>query len=573
MLVVIYAINFFVLSFNFTSGIKVKINQGLVIGTKEITVFDRRIYFAFYGIPYARPPLGKLRFKDPEPSTKWRQTFDASTVYHGACAQAHIVHKDRTYGFEDCLHLNIFTPSLPKDGENNLKPVIVWVHGYAFTSSFSHVHGGDFFVENDVLLVSVSYRLGPFGFLKINNNDTHSNMGLKDIIIALKWIRKNIKYFGGNKNKLTVMGSGSGATFLSLILTTKHHNLFSQVILQSGSLYSPSIFQSDQYLEKKRLLENLKLLGEHDIQEAKTENIIRASQKIYSNKEMVNYQRPVVPFTPSFEVVSNTSVLTKYTENIYKEKQAFHINKPIMIGFNNQESISEVLPFLHNPYLLKYFTESFKYMVPFSSGCRFNFTSETYKRVAEIIKKKYFHGNITTDSGDNLLMYSSHLHIYPIYKFIKNILATNNKQLFVYKFNYIGKFNAVKATSLAGINKKIKGASNGDEICYLLKCEPLWENYVKLNEQVNSRDKLFIKKIVELWSNFAKTGHPTSNNYKGNIEWLPASLEAENILYIGLNNKLLSNHKVEQKILEFWNKIYQDYYTNAHCNEEKHTEL
>lgn len=547
----------------FVNPYDIDLKQGKLKGTSSETLFDGRLYFAFYGVPYAQPPLGKLRFKNPKPPKKWSKPFDARTEYHGACAQAHIVHKHGLYGTEDCLHLNLFTPSLYKAG-NKLRAVLLWIHGYAFTSSFSHIHGPDFFIDEDVILVTVSHRIGAFGFLKLNETDHHANMGLKDIGMALKWVQKNIKPFGGDKNNVTVMGSGSAATFLSLLMTTKYKILFSKAILQSGGMFSSSLFQGDNKLERDRLEEKLVRKNNNGIEAASTKDIVEMSQKIYSNTDVINSQRPLVPFLPTIETESKFSLLTERPERYLNDMQGDLI-KPILIGFNSKESISEVIPFIHKPQYLKSFAVYFKYMVPFSTSCTYNYTTSTYKEIAQKISNEYFKGGISENSLEQFLQYSSDLIKYPIYKLIRSLLQKKASRVHVYKFTYGGSFNIVKANSISGTNRKIKGAASGDEVCYLLKCEPIWESYVNVNRN-NSRDRIFIKKITELWANFAKTGDPTPNTYNG-MTWPPMTEYADNVLNLGKGFNMMSSKK-EMRMFAFWNDLYGKYYKNCRVRDE-----
>lgn len=553
-------------------NIQVKVKEGKLVGAREATVFNKRLYFVFYRVPYAKPPIGRLRFKNPQPMRKWDKVYDAREEFHGACAQAHIVHKHGLYGAEDCLYLNIYTPEISKRGETNLKPVIVWLHGYAFTSSFSHIHGADFMIDKDIVLVTVTHRIGVFGFLKLNDDDSNANMGLKDIVMALKWIRANIKRFGGDKDNITLMGSNSAATFISLLLMTEASKLFSKVILQSGAIYSASILQGDHKLERDRLKQELsknKLI----ISKAGTKDIIDASQIIYTRSEVENYQRPVIPFTPILETISKGALLLRIPKEFYDVVKHKKI-KPILIGFNTQESISELIPFIQNPYNLRLFRKYFRFMVPFSDGCRYNITSQVYKRVGEKIKYRYFRGGITEKSLDSFLRYTSDLIKFPIIKFIKTYLQLGNggtKNMYMYKFDYRGSLNAVKATSLAESKTKVKGVATGDEICYVLKCEPFWESYVKMNRDEVNTDKTVIKEMSELWANFAKHGDPTPRSYVGNITWPPMTLEGNNVLQIRKSFATI-DFKAELSIYGFWNGIYESFYEEQNCK-AKHDEL
>lgn len=551
------------LSFN----VKVNVKQGTVIGSEEITVFDERKYYAFYGVPYAQAPIGKLRFKDPRPIKTWSKPLDASTEYHGACAQAHIVHKHGQYGFENCLHLNIYTPFLPSHKKQKLKAVIVWIHGYAFTSSFSHIHGPDFLIENDVLVITLTHRLGVFGFLKLNETDSNANMGLKDIVVGLKWIKKNIGQFGGDNNNITVMASGSASTLLSLLLITKYRNIFSKMILQSGSIYSASLFQGDRIFEKNKLENEIKKNDLRRLQSAKPNYIIQAAQKIYSSDNIVNAQRPLIPFMPTVERKSVRALIKMNVDQLYETIENMSFKIPILIGFTSQESITELIPFIHNPRYLKTFETFFKFMVPFSNDCKYRRSTETYKQISNKIKYHYFRHGLSENSIHDFLKYSSDLHKYPIYKFIKSRVSLGNK-IYAYKFNYVGKFNVAKATSLSGTNMKIKGSAQGDEICYILKCDPQWESYVKLKNNRYDKDRIFIKQISAMWANFAKTGNPTPLNSFSNTTWLPMSLTDNNVFLFDKLNRM-TDCKPEEKMYKFWNGLYDMYYTRHKCHQNK----
>lgn len=552
-------------------GVEVQVKQGTVLGTREETVFDGRVYYAFYGLPYAQPPVRSLRFKDPEPTKNWKLPLDATSHYRGACAQPHIVHKHGVFGVEDCLYVNIYTPQLPRNENDILKPIAVWIHGYAFASSFSHIHGPDFFIEHDVIFVTLTHRINVFGFLKDNDTENNANMGLKDIAAGLKWIKRNIGQFGGDKNKITVMGSGSGATFISLLLMSKYRKLFTKMILQSGGAFSPSIFQGFAEYETHRFKEELNKITAKDAMKAVTKDIIAASQKVYKNKDLINVQKPLVPFSPIVETKSKTSIITTSPEIFFSNRNKLNLNVSIMIGFNSQESISEIIPFLRNPFYLKSFSTFFKFIVPFRSDCTYNYTTAQYRKIAAQIKNKYFRDGIDEKSIEKFIKYSSDLQKYPIYKFISSYLSNESNKMFVYKFNYVGKFNAVKTIATTGADFAVKGAASGDEICYLFNCEPLWDNYANISKNLHDQDRIFIKELTGLWANFVKYGDPTPPSQSGNYIWLPMTQKNDNVLLISKTRTRMISSKAESKMLSFWNYIHKTYYKD--CKIDLHEEL
>ena len=171
-------------------------------GKLEGTVMETRwseSFHAFLKIPFAEPPIGDLRFKEPVKKQPWDGVLNC-TVFGPVCMQ-----RD-DWGLpmsEDCLHLNIFTKSL---SSNILKPVIVFIHGGGFESGSSIEHVPDYLMERDVVLVTINYRLGAFGFLALEIEEATGNQGLKDQSMALRWIQRNIRYFGGDPTRVTVAG-------------------------------------------------------------------------------------------------------------------------------------------------------------------------------------------------------------------------------------------------------------------------------------------------------------------------------------------------------------------------------
>lgn len=204
---------------------------------------------AFLGIPYAQPPLGRLRFKKPQPLNKWSGIQNA-TKYANSCYQ----NIDQAFpGFqgsemwnpntnlsEDCLYLNVWIPTpKPKNAT-----VMVWIYGGGFqtgTSSLS-VYDGKFLARVErVIVVSMNYRVGALGFLALpGNSEAPGNMGLFDQQLALHWVQRNIAAFGGNPKSVTIFGESAGAASVNFhLLCPQSYPLFTRAILESGSSNAP----------------------------------------------------------------------------------------------------------------------------------------------------------------------------------------------------------------------------------------------------------------------------------------------------------------------------------------------
>lgn len=263
--------------------------KGLVRGISQ-RLFTGKNVDAFLGIPYAEPPVGKFRFRHPQPIREWSGELEASKMpnscyqindtFFGSNFLGTSIWNANTQLSEDCLYLNIWTPfgsanyTLGKSGtqagasvaaaaattgqqqptapSNQFasgpggppkKAVMVWIFGggfYSGTSSLALYDGGLLASEEDVILVSMNYRVSALGFLYFGRPDAPGNAGLFDQLLALQWIHDNIEQFGGDPNKVTIFGESAGAVSISLhMLSPLSRNLFSQAILQSGAATCP----------------------------------------------------------------------------------------------------------------------------------------------------------------------------------------------------------------------------------------------------------------------------------------------------------------------------------------------
>ncbi|XP_004478946.1 cholinesterase isoform X6 [Dasypus novemcinctus] len=204
---------------------------------------------AFLGIPYAQPPVGRLRFKKPQSLIKWSNIWNA-TKYANSCYQnidisfpgflGSEMWNPNTDLSEDCLYLNVWIPApKPKNAA-----VMVWIYGGGFQTGTSSlpVYDGRFLARVErVIVVSMNYRVGALGFLALSGNlEAPGNMGLFDQQLALQWVQKNIAAFGGNPKSVTLFGESAGSVSVNLhLFSPKSHPFFTRVILQSGSSNAP----------------------------------------------------------------------------------------------------------------------------------------------------------------------------------------------------------------------------------------------------------------------------------------------------------------------------------------------
>lgn len=299
----------------------IETSAGLVHGTEENAV-------AIYkGIPFARPPVGNLRWKEPEPPTAWSGILNADK-FAPACPQHGSYPKDapREATSEDCLYLNIWRPL---GAVEEKLPVMVWIHGGNLRNGSASIplYAGDQLVRNGVIVVTANYRLGALGFLahpeltKESRHQSSGNYGLMDQIAALNWIQQNIAAFGGDPDKVTVFGQSSGAISISaLASSTLTENLFHRVIAQSGSLFEPMEFANNLKLE------GAEWIGQHFIAHANATSMQELRRMPAS--ELLN-----IPFGAN--IIVDGYVLPRTPYDAHRGNQ--HRRVPVLIGYTADE--------------------------------------------------------------------------------------------------------------------------------------------------------------------------------------------------------------------------------------------
>jgi len=266
-----------------SSAPQIKTRSGVVEGKEEGTV---RI---FLGIPYAAPPVGNLRWKPPAPTAPW-SGVRAATQFGAYCLQGKI-YEDMNFrgatGSEDCLFLNVWTPA--KSPAEKL-PVMVWIYGGGFAagSTSEGRQDGSQLAQRGVVVVSMNYRLGVFGFLvhpdltKESEHHASGNYGLLDQLAALRWVHDNIEAFGGDQSNVTIFGESAGSSSVSAQMASPlAKGLFHKAIGESGAAFhSQSMsFESRSEREKKDvkiLTKNLGVKSIADLRALDAERILEA---------------------------------------------------------------------------------------------------------------------------------------------------------------------------------------------------------------------------------------------------------------------------------------------------------
>ncbi|HVU57924.1 MAG TPA: carboxylesterase/lipase family protein [Puia sp.] len=212
----------------YAQDVIVRTSQGYIRGLSESGIS------VFKSIPYAQPSTGPLRYQPPVSHEPWHDTLNAIRFSPAALQPT----GPSVTGSDDCLYLNLYTPGI----DNHKRPVVIWVHGGSMTGGAGKSMDGHAFAdEDDIVTITINYRLGALGFLYLGDLDPKyrqsGNLGLLDVIAALRWVHENIAAFGGDPARVTVMGESAGAKLLSAVMVAPaSKGLFQQAILESGAV-------------------------------------------------------------------------------------------------------------------------------------------------------------------------------------------------------------------------------------------------------------------------------------------------------------------------------------------------
>jgi para-nitrobenzyl esterase len=447
----------------FADSLTVKTEQGKVTGK---TINDGKVK-AFLGLPYAAPPVGDLRWKAPEPPAKWKGERDA-TMYGAHCAQGRVfddmVFQDAGPS-EDCLFLNVYAPADSTD--KSKLPVMFWIHGggYAGGASSEPRHNGDFLPLKGIVLVTINYRLGVFGFLATSDlakegNGSAGNYAMMDMVAALQWVKENIKKFGGDPDNVTIFGESAGSFAVSTLMASPmSKGLFQKAIGESGAAFS-DVLPTDtlEAREKKddQWVASLDVKSLAELRALPTDKILDAAKAHHGG------------FSPTVD----GKFLTEAVPVTYAAGNQAHV--PLLAGWNRDEG-----SFLAN-----------------------GMTAEKWKAMAATLFKDraaefltLYPGDTDEQAADSADAYGSDSFIaFGTWKWLEAHRKTGDSPVYRYHFE----LRALPSKFHAGTF-----AFHSDDIEYVfgtLDTRP--------GETVRPEDRTLSDQMMSYWTNFAKTGDP-----------------------------------------------------------------
>ncbi|XP_026747784.1 bile salt-activated lipase-like isoform X2 [Trichoplusia ni] len=477
-------------------------------------------YDMFLGIPYAvvdeHDPFGPAT---PHPG--FNTTFEANND-DTQCAQF-----DKTiFGTIQCLQLNVYVPN--KAGSSHTLPVMVYIHGGAFLrGSKKHKQlSPKFLIRHDVIIVNFNYRIGLYGFL-CTSEDRYKNQGLKDQILAFKWVKDNIAAFGGDVNKITAFGESAGAMGLDLQLLGQE-KLAQRVILQSGTSLTPWLIGPEADNIPLEVANYLGYEGE-DVKEAVAYIETTVITAVNDLQVMNTTGHPRAK--PCVEKANSDAILKDYPINLKPNVKGMDI----MIGHNSQEVM-----FIY-PNSDEEFYKNYKFGTELIQGFDDTYDEQTVRQ--------FYLGDDQPSSlqQDAILTFASDFaFVHPSERNVLRYLEANAKSVYRYMFSYEGGRNLLKVKK----NLTSAGASHGDELGYLFSSDTF-------PEVPDERDQYVIDVITKLWTDFAKYGNPTPETTELiPVKWTPV-IDNKKRPYLNIDNPVRLESRVFHDRMAFWDLYYK----------------
>ncbi len=449
-------------------GRLVKTKYGIISGIEK----DKVVLFK--GVPYARPPIGDLRWREPEEPVPWegvRKCDKFADIPFQPKGWVGVKALEENRQSEDCLYLNIWAPMSSRDTE---LPVLVWIHGGGFQGGCAHerLYDGMEFAKKNIVVVSISYRLGVFGFLAHDvfseESVYHSsgNYGILDQILALRWVHENIAEFGGDPQNVTIMGQSAGGMSVACLMTSPlAKGLFHKAIIQSGG---PRPRQLPDFMEIEG---QCKLLMKR-LQISDCRELRKVDAKVLTQMKMPSMSGGI-PYQP---------VIDKYVlpEAPYEAFEVGRVHQvPLLIGNTADETIFSPLLNTSQSAFEKSVIEYFGDMAQEFHDI---YQSKSDWKTAVVVAGKdfsFFHLQNLTDQ----------------------MLKTYKSEVYRYVFGQ----------PMIMEDGTVLGADHSSELFFVfntLQCRNIAPDGTTIKVKNSEQDKALSRAINEYWAEFVKTGVP-----------------------------------------------------------------
>jgi len=523
-------------------------------------------FFKFLGVPFAAPPVGEYRFRPAGEVEPWEGVKEAVKPA-SACLQNPYLEPTKVVGSEDCLYLNVFTRSLDPEAK---KPVIVFIHGGAFVFGSSTNLGGDYFMEEDVVLVTIQYRLNAFGFLTTEDKSSPGNYGLHDQLSALRWVQANIAQFGGDKDKVTIMGlSAGGASVHYLLLSPNADGLFHRAVSLSGSALAHWANLPKQGQTARKLARNVNCPVDSSenlvkcLREKPAEELMAGQTSLYSwhpdrmEREPMNVWSP----RPDSEA-GNTAILSVDPSLAMEVGQIQPV--PFLAGIAEHEGIWRANNYLAQDEVMLDLVKNFNSIAPHALGLVNEVPEGKMDEIVMKIKQKYVDATKLTDPEAKfkkivtgmIAMFGDAMFNYPVDRMVKMHGNKDYAPVWMMTFSFAHNHSlayfdpANPGEVMFPAIKELHEASHGAHLGMMFPA------FVKEFGQLNEIETKVSRKFIDLLVSFADKGVPNEFSAAGKRfkTWKPLKNGKLNHLdtgkYFGVEKGLPF-----QERMKFWNEL------------------
>ncbi|XP_034378061.1 acylcarnitine hydrolase-like [Arvicanthis niloticus] len=518
--------------------------QGSLIHVKD----TKSDVHTFLGIPFAKPPVGPLRFAPPEDPEPWSGVRDG-TSHPAMCLQnLDVMNMEGLKEIklklpplsmsEDCLYLNIYTPAHAHEGSN--LPVMVWIHGGGLVTGMASMYDGSLLtaIEN-LVVVTIQYRLGVLGFFSTGDEHARGNWGFLDQVAALRWVQQNIAHFGGNPDRVTIFGESAGGTSVSThVVSPMSQGLFHGAIMESGVALLPYLISDTSEMFSTTVA---KLSG---CEAMDSEALVRCLRD--KSEEEILAINKVIQMIPA---VVDGEFLPRHPKELLASEDFRPV--PSIIGVNNNE---------------------FGWMIPMIMGSAETIKEITRENLQAVLKNTTSQMMLPPECGDLLMeeymgdtedaqtLQAQFREMMEDFMFVIPALQVAHFQrshtpVYFYEFQH-------QITSLKDIRPPHVKADHADEVPFVFGYF-FWE----MKSDFTEEEKLLSRMIMKYWANFARHGNPNS---KGLPHW---PVLDQNEQYLQLDTQPAVGRALKARRLQFWTKILPQKIQKLKGAQDKHTEL